>query len=534
MTKLKPEAPQRELGSQATIIFMACILGIALILRVVYPFKSVFGFDFVNFLETDAWNRMGYAQSMSHMNFFESIGYMAQHNLLFSWVVSVFGRVFPIEQVGAWLPPVIALGVIVTVYFIGKSVFSRNVGLVGALFVAVIPSEFLHRSLLGFADHHALEVLIISLFILFLIKTVQSGKVLSKWTLLSGLTICLYALNWKSGLYVLGIFVILVIVALVVRNLLMRETWHAGVLPIVALGIIGLALYLPMGGYRQLFYFMGVDAAQATTTGEVVSTLLSPVSQRTISEIMPLLQPYGQFSLIVVVSNLLLFSITFLVGLIYLWEMRKDKLVVVFAVFSLFMLAMTLNERRFLYYLTLNIGILSAFAIFEIARRLKGNVLANAMVFMLPMVIITLPFAKSVAGVQVYQMTEEWHQALVWLKYQPAGVVSAWSDYGHWITYVSDKTPNYLPGPGGILIAKAFLSETGEEAKPYLDEMKTTYFITDDQTLQKKYQALQSVAGEVVPVKDTIFYKIMALRQYPTYLELVYESPTLKIFKYRG
>jgi dolichyl-diphosphooligosaccharide--protein glycosyltransferase len=520
---------------KSLIICLSAIGAIAFILRTVYPFQAVFGLDFVNFLETDAWNLMMYAKKLAAMPFLDSINFTIQNNYLFSFMVGTLGRFLPIEIVGAWLPPFIAVAAVVVVYFIGAALFNPKVGLLASLFVAIIPSEFLHRSLLGFADHHVLEVLLMALLVLFLIRSFQSKAVFDKYSIAAGVALFFYMVNWKSGMYLTGGLMVVFGIALLAWNVRHKEKWYAHSLAVVLPLVLALAIYLPLGGYRELlFLFPGSQAPEVTTTKEIADTLFEATKTRTISELMPLFAPYGKFDIRVVVTNLHLFALTFLGGFFFLWKYRKDKSVLFFAIWTVVMLIITLNERRFLYYLTLPIGILSALAVVEVGSRLKGKAFQNAMIIAVPLIIISLPLAKAMGTSPQYLMTNEWHKALVWLKDQPGeGAVSAWSDYGHWIQYVTGKPPSYMPGPGGNLIAKVFLSTDDAEAKRLLDEMNTDYLIVDEFTLARKYQALVIYAGQgPLPQSRGLAFRLYYQNKIPSYLKLAYESSTIRIFYY--
>ena len=104
----------KPLSKRTIIILLAIICAITFIFRVVWTYPLVFT-SFVSFLETDAYNRMTYARLMDIMPFGKSILYMVDHNLLFSWIVSVFGRGLPVELVGAWLPPFMGVATIIVV-----------------------------------------------------------------------------------------------------------------------------------------------------------------------------------------------------------------------------------------------------------------------------------------------------------------------------------------------------------------------------------------------------------------------------------
>lgn len=528
------------------ILVLVCI--IAFVLRVVPPFQSVFGDGFVSFLEGDAYNRMYYATKIHEMPFATGLTYMAHNNLLFSWIVATLGHVFPIEIVGAWLPPALAVLTVFIVYAIGSLVWNQTIGLLAALFVSVIPSEFLHRSLLGFADHHVLEVFLMALTVYCFLKALKKPplgivehRIFNPWYVFTGFALFLYLINWAGGFFMLGVLGLFVVIHLI-RGLFSKQN----IPPLFLTGIplvVAFALYLALaGGFTDYMFWLphnsvsGNAAAvqSANLASEMTSTIFAPISERTISEIMPLLMPGGTFNPIVVMSNLHAFVIPFLIGVYLLWRWRKDQAKLFLLVWTLAVIIATLNERRFLYYLTLNVGLLSAVVIYETAKRLRGNTKVNIALLSLPFILISLPTAINTGNLPSYRMSIEWRQALTWLKDQPdTGHVTAWSDYGHWIKYVSDKDPNLLPGPGGKKVAQLFLSADMLEATRLMDELDTAYLIADMATLKYKCAALVKISGNLQPdIRSTLIYYLSSNSPPLPFLPVVYESETIRIYKY--
>lgn len=509
-----------------------CIINF--LIRVVYPYQPVLGGDFVSFVSNDAYNRMYYAKLFLSMGFGDGLMFMIHNNLLFSYITSVFNSVIPFEVAGAWLPPIFSTITLLAVYGIGASLFNRTTGILGMLFVAIIPSEFMHRSLLGFADHHALEIMLLTGFLYFLIKAVKAGRLMNRHLFLAGLASLLYMLNWVSGLYLLTGIAGITALSILVFNICNKQRWHTS-LPVIIIPLaLALAIYLPLGGYERIPW-VGAGATPSVashTTGEIVTTVLAPPSARTTSELMPLLSPYGSFNPIVIITNLHIFAPLSIVGLLLLWKYRHDRAMVIMIVSSLLFLAITLNQRRFMYYSTINIGLLSALALLHTTKQIKGNPMQALIIFCLPIVMVSLIFAKNLSSNLPFQMPTEWHRALTWLEKQEGeGMVSAWSDYGHWIKYVSGKNPNYLPGPGGELVAKLYLSREYDEAQGLLRQMNSSYFIVDKATLTQKMFAVSSVAGEnPVSTSGLLAFQLYNENLVPPFMYLSYQSETIKIY----
>jgi asparagine N-glycosylation enzyme membrane subunit Stt3 len=529
--KIKPSL----LGTREISIVLGVVCAGTLAIRLL-PFPTVFGGTFVNFLEPDAYNRMDIAKQLVAMGPFNALNYTFHNSTLFSLLVAWGSLVSPLELVGAWLPPLLAVGTVIVVYHIGATLFNQKVGLFASIFTSIIPSEFLHRSLLGLSDHHVLEVFLMALIFLALIKQFKCPKLFNLFTFISVVGLLLYMLNWNSGVYLMGGIFILFVCGMFIFNLITHQKWHTSIPLLVVPMVLSLMLYLPLGGWDKFaFLFPGDTSVSGQTTGEIIGTVTSALSTRTISELMPLLAPMGTFSLAVVVTNLHWFALFFLLALPFFWFYRKDKAVWLLLIWTLVILIITLNQRRFLYYLTLNVALFASFVIYEIGIRLRGPTVRNMVIIAMLPILASIPGVRNITStIQPFKMPEEWHTALVWLNTQPGdGNVTAWGDYGHWIKYVTGKTPNYLPGPGGENVARLFLSADPVESQKLLKVMNTQYLIIDQPTLENKYFALFINSGlPVQPDKNKAFaYNVFYNNAVPDYLKLVWQGPTIRIYE---
>ena len=97
-----------------------------------------------------------------------------------AWIIGLGSpSLHTIDLVGTYIPPILATLTIIAVYFIGKALFNRWVGLLSAALLAILPGEFLNRSLLGFTDHHVMDSLLFTTSILFFIlplNKLRKGK----------------------------------------------------------------------------------------------------------------------------------------------------------------------------------------------------------------------------------------------------------------------------------------------------------------------------------------------------------------------
>ena len=228
-------------------IILAALCGISLYIRIALPYDQIFVNDWVWFRETDAYYYMRNIEvlvnNFPHFNSFDpymlypgGAGVLARP--FFPWLIAGIIRLVNLgpptlhtmEVVGAYMPAILGTLTLIPVYFIGKELFNRWVGVIAAALVVILPGEFLHRSLLGFTDHHVAEVLFSTVCILFLIMAIKRarereisfGHLLSRdwstitkplvYTLLAGVFLGIYLLSWQGGLlFIFIIFAYLVI-----------------------------------------------------------------------------------------------------------------------------------------------------------------------------------------------------------------------------------------------------------------------------------------------------------------------------------
>jgi len=80
-----------------------------------------------------------------------------------------------IAQVAAWLPPILGTLTVLTTFLLTKSITSPRVALLACALLTLYPGRFLNRSMLGFADHHVAEVLLVLIILYGLARYLKYG-----------------------------------------------------------------------------------------------------------------------------------------------------------------------------------------------------------------------------------------------------------------------------------------------------------------------------------------------------------------------
>jgi dolichyl-diphosphooligosaccharide--protein glycosyltransferase len=201
-----------------------------------------------------------------------------------------------IDTVGAFFPAILGALVVFPVYFIGKEVVSNKAGLLGAFLIAILPGQFLSRSVLGFTDHHVAEVFFTTLMFMFFIFAIKKAENLTfdhwinrDWaalkipiiySLLAGITFGAYLLTWTTGVFFAVVFGIFVIVQYIIDHFRGKSTEYLGIVGIIAYftAMVMVLPYIEISNGYNAFYYSLLHLA-VTGGGVLVFAFLSLVSR---------------------------------------------------------------------------------------------------------------------------------------------------------------------------------------------------------------------------------------------------------------
>jgi len=434
-------------------IAIASLFAVALYLRIAFSHDVVFGGEWVKFTGVDAYWHIRIVDNLAH-NFphlsnidpymrYPVGGVTSAQFPFFDYLVAsviwVIGLGSPtqhtVDTIAPYFPPVMAALAIIPVYFIGKTLFSRWAGVFAAGLVAILPGEFLGRSILGFTDHHVAETLFSTTAVMFLVLALKNAKREQiTWSQLrhprsSGLTkpmvygacggvfLGVYLASWMGALLfvmiiagfllvqfcvehvrktptdylclvgvatflpalvvflvfsqhrntsaVLSIAVVLPVAAFAISRLMAIGRLKTVYYPVVVVGL-GLAAYgilraawpslvNPMWDNLEIF-----EWNKGATVSEMVPSLYLRSAEGVMKfSLGPLWQVYG-FSLLFGIAGLCML----VYGMVKRWETEKAFLVI----WTLVVLLAALGQRRFNYYLVVNVALLTGYLCWEILR----------------------------------------------------------------------------------------------------------------------------------------------------------------------
>ncbi|MGB2841749.1 MAG: oligosaccharyl transferase, archaeosortase A system-associated [Halobacteriota archaeon] len=286
------------------------IFGISLIIRAVLPYDRVFGGAMVMFGSDDPVYHIRLIENMlfgnhfPHRIYFDPYTQFPHGNHLhftplydylpafFTWLIGLGAPTHRLmETVAAYYPAVLGALVVFPVYFIGKEVYSKEVGLLSAFLIAILPG-FLFRSILGATDHHVGEVLFSTIAMMFLVMALKRAKAsgitfkhIAKgdWSSLKTPLVYIFLAGFSFGLYALTwigcvLFVFIVFVAFfaiyLIEHLRGNSTDYLCVVG-VPLFLIPLLMIAPFLRYPNMYSSSHVASL---LIGALVVSVLSAIS----------------------------------------------------------------------------------------------------------------------------------------------------------------------------------------------------------------------------------------------------------------
>ncbi len=483
-----------------------------------------------------------------------------------------------VETVGALVPPILAALNCIVVYFLGKALLGRRVGLIATLLVAVIPGEYLFRSLLGFTDHHILEVLLTSLVLLFVVMGLKRKKLW--WALIAGLAFGTYQVAWHGGMLFIFVFWLwfmgqyfwnlrkspdaflckfsLILFLLACLPMLFFYRNEALVLlkfkilvSIVAIGTPLLLLLLSRLPRKHIILVSGALVLVAGIIGIVF--LRDYVVVQALNQLKSVF--YGAGSSISEAQPTGLstafdyFGVSFILSFVGFYFLIKKNPNPIIIVWTIVLFVALLGQRRWCYYYVVPLSVLSALCIDTVVNTVKEKARLSILIVILCFTL--LPSIHSIWGLANLknQIDQGWYTSLTWLRdnspnpfpsedeytarvqeYEPSYGVLAWWDFGHWITYISHRVPISNPAYQDTAAgSKFFASTTVEEARKALEGYNIRYIILSSDVLTGKWYAVIKKAGKNIPVENSVAYMLWQ-NTYPDY-KLAYSTGDVRIYE---
>jgi dolichyl-diphosphooligosaccharide--protein glycosyltransferase len=463
-----------------------------------------------------------------------------------------------IEMVGALIPPILGSLTILAVYLLIREAFDRKTAVIAAFLTAIAPYSF-QKSMLASTDHHSLETLLLILAILFLsLALSQRHRVL--FAILAGLSMAGIAYTWMgAGAYFAIILVYAVtqmtldlrqgktskdlvtvlVIAFAADLLLLAPNWNriwlypsfAATAAILLAIVLLYALSIPMREYKIPWPALPAAVFLGAYVFIILAHLLSGYSDifagvdrlasygmdylfgegltGKVAEAEPLWVNVNFFSYFGLQLLFSLVGLAALIAAVLRSGIKGPQLL--FLVWTVSVLLLTLGQKRFLYLYSINMAILTGILFLLAAEWLEKKPIfksegAYKAALVLLLVCLVFPSAGEVLSISQDRpfIAGDWYDSLTWLEKNtpptsyfddpsqtPEYSVFSWWDFGNWIIYQAKRPVVANNFQLGVYEAASFfLSESEVAAAAILDSHKSKYVITDFDMLYGKLPAM--------------------------------------------
>jgi len=466
------------------LIVLLLLIVLAFVLRVVPLHSTVFTSAGTVLLENDPYYHIRLAENLA-ANFplplarDAFIGNTIPYFPLMSYLIVIPAWIMDCsyESWAALISPLAFVALLVVVYLLGKILISKWAGVLAVAIVSFLPTELFHRSLLGFADHHVLEVLFVSLVFLYLLSAEKTGR-WQKYGLLGGGALSLYIWCWKGAPLYLFVFIVISVAAVLFgkdKKSLCAFHFLSGLFALIMLIPLLVYFSLPFVYFWAVVLYMVAPYIVYQTKRVIGTRLTLGILIAVVAGLAFVFRSYIAWTLLpatgvgVTISEatpagtyiLVVMGVAIAPYLVGLWASKdkRDVAYMIVAAWSLAAIFMFAIQMRWSYYLSVPFALMTTAGVYYIVERVKRQVqvgVAIALVFF-----ILLPGVASTPQITDSKplYTTSLQQAMDWLgentpepfalsggylelcQAEPDYEVASWWPNGFFIIYGAHRAP---------------------------------------------------------------------------------------------
>jgi dolichyl-diphosphooligosaccharide--protein glycosyltransferase len=135
-------------------------------------------------------------------------------------IISILGVGIDLMSFCALFPAIMAILTSLAMYFLGKDIGGRPVGLLSALILALHPS-YIQRTSVGFFDDETIGIFAMVLFIFLFLRAIDENRHINstiKYALASGLVLGYFCAGWGAAYYPIGVTVLFTFILLLLKR----------------------------------------------------------------------------------------------------------------------------------------------------------------------------------------------------------------------------------------------------------------------------------------------------------------------------
>jgi len=429
-----------------------------------------------------------------------------------------------LKPIDKFLPAILGILCVIPGYIISRRIFNKDVAILAGLLIAVMPGQYLIHTQLGSVDHHALETFLMSIMMMFLILAVTSQKIKHIFLNLGlyYITLVVYLYSWSGGK--LGIFLLgIILMALILIKI--RNKYHKVTIFAVVFWVCISAVYITGFNYQT-----------------VLSMFIWDLNIN-IGEMMPLLFTRGMIDINTLWAN---FGLTFYISLIglgmFIYKLKRTEYIILVYWFVV-ILAMTLAQRRYCYYLAPVLAIISGYVLYQGLFYFKKVMAGKRYTIVAILLVASLLSGLIITGVSSTKnskilLSSDVKQGLEWLKQystpeyftgQKAEYGAAcWWDFGYYFVYETHIPVMVDPS---IFSANTeqipLLASEPEKARQKFIEKSIRYIFLDKNTVEHKLYAIEEYSGQ--KGQETFYYR--AYYEDLAGFKEIYRNPEVRILE---
>ena len=201
-------------------------------------------------------------------------------------LISALGVNIPLMDFCSIFPAIMGMFASLVIYFLGKDIGGRPVGLFASLFLALSPS-YLQRTSLGFFDDETIGIVALVLFSLLFLRSTEKNRPLDstiKYSLASGIALGYFCSAWGAAYYPIGVVLLFTFLLILLKRysqrLLLSYSLTFGLGLFIAINVPKLtstylttSVILPVAGVFLLLCLSEVSRVLTSTKWKAISII---------------------------------------------------------------------------------------------------------------------------------------------------------------------------------------------------------------------------------------------------------------------